>query len=1188
MNGPQSCHERRALLGEYLSGSLAPELASEFEDHLTTCQGCGAALAELHDVASALQAVTTHELRGKGVTRGGDVAGQERGVDTRTMPEMPPSQVPGGSAAGGSAAGADPDIEFGKYLIAQGIVGPDQIREAYKLLVGYRAQLPNVNLAQVLARHEMGTKEGLRDAYQAFRSGGGSGIGSGFGSGVGSAAGSGVGSGFGSGVGSAPGSGFGSGVGSAPGSGFGSGVGSGFGSGVGSAPGSASGGGFFPAGGAPGSGVGSSFGFQSGGGSAIPPTIDPDAPVGSNFGSGAFGAGSGMGSGAFGAGSGMGSGAFGSGSAIPPTIDPDAPSGLTPSGSGFGGPGSGFGAPAGSGFGAPGGSGFGSGAFGSGSGIPATIDPDGATLGPGQLNAGSAFGGGSAIPPTIDPDAGPMGSGAFGGPGSAFGAGSGSAFGAGSGMGSGAFGSGSAIPPTIDPDNATLVGGAGSGFASGSGPGTNFGPGSAFGSGPGAPAGSAFGGGPGTGFGSGAFGSGPGAPAGSAFGSGPGGSAFGSGFGSGAGSALAPNKPKIDLPAPAQLDLTAEAEDDYEESLEGDESLEDEEEEGEGPSRPKRRRRSEYVAPKRNRIPMGPLIGVGVVLVLVGGFTVSRVLSSKRQAREKAEFLELATKEGTDAALDRSKDLSADVLEDEDVRKQVEELQRKADAAKARAAAQERLAELANTRDLEKRIAICDAALEVDVRCIPAYVARAQAKYALAKRKALRGGANLNRLATMAIADVEAALQQGGHEDPSTYYARAMIALDTGNQSMLARARTDLRKVKDLDPDGLYGALSEGQLSLMGKPPYDKAVKAFGRAIKKDSESAAAFFGRGEAHVRNEDYAAARKDLDRAVSLDATLSAALSLRGVARFKANKDRQGALKDLNAALKLDPTLVGALSLRSYVRLERDPIGIVISSKEIVTQAKKDAEAALKLDSKDYTAHLVLAELHQEDKVLTKAVDHAERAVRASRSQSAEALLVRARIRVRVGDMSAAIDDLKKILVLEDKHARAKTLLAGLLIEAGDLEQARFHLDQALEIDRNLAPAFYNRGLVNLRQEPRPQLNKAIEDFSQAIGLQPDFALAYYQRAISYYESHRFEDALKDFDRALELRAKFSSNKVKIDLAHVLYVRALCNFYLENWEDSIKGFDDFLEKAPSTHRGRTHAQKFRGQAQKKLEGE
>jgi tetratricopeptide (TPR) repeat protein len=1164
MSGPQTCRERQALLGEYLTGSLTPELASELEDHLSTCQDCGSALAEVHDVASSLQAATRY-APSRGVS---DVAGQERGVDTRSMPELPPSQVPGGSAAGGSAAGADPDIEFGKYLIAQGIVGPDQIRDAYKLLVGYRAQLPNVNLAQVLARHEMGTKEALRDAYQAFRTGGGSGIGSGFGSaapsGLGSGVGSAPGSGFGSGVGSAPGSGFGSGVGSAPGSGFGSGVGSGFGSGVGSA----SGGGFFPAGGAPGSGVGSGFGFQSGGGSAIPPTIDPDAPAGSGFGSGAFGAGSGMGSGAFGAGSGMG------GSAIPPTIDPDAPSGLTPAGSSFGG---------------PGGSGFGSGAFGSGSGIPATIDPDGATLGPGQLNAGSGFGGGSAIPPTIDPDAGPIGSGAFGGPGSAFG-GPGSAFGAGSGMGSGAFGSGSAIPPTIDPDSATLAGGAGSAF--GSGAGTAFGgPGSAFGSGPGQPAGSAFGSGPGgSGFGSGAFGSGPGQPAGSAFGSGPGGSAFGSGFGSGAGSALAPGKPKIDLPAPAQLDLTAEADDDYEDSLEGEEEFDEDEEgeEGEKGARPKRRRRSDYIAPKRNRIPMGPLIGVGVVLVLVGGFTVSRVLSSKRRAREKAEFLELATKEGTDAALDRSKDLSTDVLEDDEVKKQVEELQRKADEAKARAAAQERLDELANTRDLEKRIAICDAALEVDDRCVPAYVARAQAKYALAKRKALRGGANLTRLATVAIADVETAIQQGGDKDPSAYYARAMIALDTGNQSMLAKARTDLRKVKDLDADGLYGALAEGRLALMGKPPYDKAVKAFGRAIKKDSESAAAFLGRGEAHVRNEDYADARKDLDRAVSLDGTLASALSLRGVARFKANKDRQGALKDLNAALKQDPTLVGALSLRSYVRLERNPIGVVISSDEVIGQAKKDAEGALKLDGKDYTAHLVLAELHQEDKVLTKAVDHAERAVRASRSQSAEALLVRARIRVRVGDMSAAIDDLKKILILEDKHARAKTLLAGLLIEAGDLEQARFHLDQALEIDRNLAPAFYNRGLVNLRQEPRPQLNKAIEDFSQAIGLEPGFALAYYQRAISYYESHRFEDALKDFDRALDLRAKFASNKVKIDLAHVLYVRALCNFYLENWEDAIKGFDDFLEKAPSTHRGRPHAQKFRSKAQKSLEGE
>ena len=136
--------------------------------------------------------------------------------------------------------------------------------------------------------------------------------------------------------------------------------------------------------------------------------------------------------------------------------------------------------------------------------------------------------------------------------------------------------------------------------------------------------------------------------------------------------------------------------------------------------------------------------------------------------------------------------------------------------------------------------------------------------------------------------------------------------------------------------------------------------------------------------------------------------------------------------------------------------------------------------------------------------------------------------------------------------------------------------------------MAEAYYYRGLVNLRQGQSPQLPQAIEDFSQAIGLKSDLAIAYFQRGVSYYESRRFDDALKDLEIALELRERYASNKVRVDEAHCLYTRALCNYYLEEWEIAIKTIDEFLERAPSTHRGRPFALECRTKAQAKLEGE
>ena len=157
------CEQVQPLLGEYLMGALDSPQEVAITAHLDECVECGKVLAEVQGLADALVAAPTSER------------------DTHSMATQEGTSPQ-------SQAGQDVDIEFGKYLIGQGALTPEQVREAYKLLVGYRERLPNVNLAQVLARHGMGTKEDLRDHYTRFRgaSMGGSAVGSAVGSGVGS------------------------------------------------------------------------------------------------------------------------------------------------------------------------------------------------------------------------------------------------------------------------------------------------------------------------------------------------------------------------------------------------------------------------------------------------------------------------------------------------------------------------------------------------------------------------------------------------------------------------------------------------------------------------------------------------------------------------------------------------------------------------------------------------------------------------------------------------------------------------------------------------------------------------------------------------------------------------------------------------------------------------------------------
>ena len=62
-----------------------------------------------------------------------------------------------------------------------------------------------------------------------------------------------------------------------------------------------------------------------------------------------------------------------------------------------------------------------------------------------------------------------------------------------------------------------------------------------------------------------------------------------------------------------------------------------------------------------------------------------------------------------------------------------------------------------------------------------------------------------------------------------------------------------------------------------------------------------------------------------------------------------------------------------------------------------------------------------------------------------------------------------------------------------------------------------AYNNRGLAYYELG---EFDRALEDYSQAIALDPDYAYAYFGRAYTYYELGRNDEAIADFDQALAL--------------------------------------------------------------------
>ena len=88
---------------------------------------------------------------------------------------------------------------------------------------------------------------------------------------------------------------------------------------------------------------------------------------------------------------------------------------------------------------------------------------------------------------------------------------------------------------------------------------------------------------------------------------------------------------------------------------------------------------------------------------------------------------------------------------------------------------------------------------------------------------------------------------------------------------------------------------------------------------------------------------------------------------------------------------------------------------------------------------------------------------------------------------------------------------------------------------ERDQELATKYYNRGVTHSR---KGELKLAIENYTQAIGLKPDYADAYYKRSKTWLQLGETEKAKSDMQTASKIGI---NSKTAIDETLRNYERA-----------------------------------------------
>jgi len=144
-----------------------------------------------------------------------------------------------------------------------------------------------------------------------------------------------------------------------------------------------------------------------------------------------------------------------------------------------------------------------------------------------------------------------------------------------------------------------------------------------------------------------------------------------------------------------------------------------------------------------------------------------------------------------------------------------------------------------------------------------------------------------------------------------------------------------------------------------------------------------------------------------------------------------------------------------------------------------------------------------------------------------------------------------------ILESSSGATASIYSNLgtsYLDFGDIDQAIYYFNKAIQIDPNFAQAYYNRGTFYDNQGNSSQ---AISDFTKAIEINPRSANVYYNRGVLYYKQGNSSQAISDFTKAIEINPRS---------ANAYYNRGIAYSERGNFEQAISDYTKAMEIQPN----------------------
>ena len=259
----------------------------------------------------------------------------------------------------------------------------------------------------------------------------------------------------------------------------------------------------------------------------------------------------------------------------------------------------------------------------------------------------------------------------------------------------------------------------------------------------------------------------------------------------------------------------------------------------------------------------------------------------------------------------------------------------------------------------------------------------------------------------------------------------------------------------------------------------EKKRDLYSKAIEIKPDFMDAYINRGLVNNELQDYENSIKDYNRAIELDSKCALAYNNRGYTKFK-QKDYEGALKDYNKAILLNPKFKMAIDNKANLFLN----------------------VCLE-DDKDFMEkyHLSLG--------ITE---------------------------VKEGNFKEAVKNFDEVLRDNPKSDLAY-FYKGVSYQAlADNNKAYEYYTKAIEINKNMTDAYFNRGQLLLKENPK----SAIDDFVSALALDSKFIDAYYALAAAQKNIGLYKEAIDNLEKIIELEPQAVNAKALKKLILTKYLK------------------------------------------------